>query len=60
MLFSKGKNPSGSYYTAVYMNIGEGDSTSCYGVVEYLSDKEVSPADVGKLLSSDYVVFAKK
>lgn len=60
MLYATGKNSSGSFYTAVYSRIGEGDSTSCYGAVEYLSDKEVSPEDVGTLLSSDYVTFVKK
>ena len=60
MLYATGKNATGSFYTAVYSMIGEGDSTSCYGVVEYLSDKEASPEDVAKLLSSEYVTFAKK
>ena len=60
MLYATGKNDTGSFYAAVYSMVGESDDTSCYGVVEYLSDKEVSPEDVAKLLSSDYVTFVKK
>ncbi len=60
MYFATGKNATGSFYTAVYSNIGEGDSTACYGVVEYLSDKEITPAEAAELLTTDYVTFAGK
>ena len=56
ILYTSGKTDFG-YNVTAYRYIGAGKTVNAYAGIQYLSESEISPADVAALLSDDYISY---